>query len=182
LALVSGCATTAERVENIFENMREQPSYRPLEPSQFFPDGSSARPLPPGAIPRRAFAARDPYYTGRAGGELVSSIPFTVTQEVVERGRERYDIFCAPCHAVDGQGDTVVVQRGFPAPPSLRDERLRTVPDGHIYEVISNGLKAMPPYAGQILPGDRWAIVAYVRELQANPPAGQEDQAPEPTQ
>jgi mono/diheme cytochrome c family protein len=106
------------------------------------------------------------FYTGKVDGNLVETLPFPVTRTLLERGHERYEIYCAPCHDRVGSGQGMVVRRGFRRPPSLHIDRLREAPIGHFFDVISNGFGAMPDYAAQIPPRDRWAIAAYIRALQ----------------
>ena len=107
------------------------------------------------------------FYTGKGpDGKPVDTFPFPVTKEVIERGQQRFNIYCTPCHDRLGNGDGMIVRRGYRKPPSYHIDRLRQVPNGYIYDVITNGFGAMPDYAAQIAPRDRWAIVAYVRALQ----------------
>jgi mono/diheme cytochrome c family protein len=106
------------------------------------------------------------FHTGRAGAAFVASVPVPVDEALLKRGRERYGIYCTPCHGQSGQGDGLVVQRGFRRPPTFHADRLRTQPDGYLYDVITNGFGTMPDYAAQVTPRDRWAIVAYLRALQ----------------
>jgi hypothetical protein len=141
--------------------MADQTRFEPLEETNLFPDGTSARPLPAGTIPRGSLANE----------ELVQAktYPFPITKDVLERGRERYDIFCSPCHDYAGDGKGMVVLRGFRrGPPSFHLDRLREAPADHFFDVISNGFGAMNDYAMQITPRDRWAIVAYIRALQVS--------------
>jgi hypothetical protein len=148
------------------QDMQLQPRVDPLRRSDFYADLRSARPLPLGTIPRESNVTDPYFYTGYVGKDLGNYMPFPVTREVLERGRERFDIFCAPCHSRLGDGNGMVVQRGYRRPPSYHIDRLRNAPLGHFYDVISNGFGAMPDYAAQVPPYDRWAIVAYVRALQ----------------
>jgi hypothetical protein len=132
--------------------MADQARYEPLEESALFPDGTSARPLPAGVVAR---------------GTLRDESPIDVTRQVLERGRERYNIFCTPCHDYVGNGEGIAVLRGFRRrPPSLHVERLRDAPKEHFFDVITNGFGAMNDYAMQIPVRDRWAIIAYIRALQ----------------
>ncbi len=150
-------------------HMRQQPYYRPLVQSTLFEDGAASRPLPANTIPRGEWGElmlNEALYTGKVNGEFVDSVPIPVTQALLERGQERYDIFCSPCHSRVGDGQGMIVQRGFPQPPSYHTERLRQQPDGYYYDVITNGFGKMYSYASRIHPEDRWAIVAYVRALQ----------------
>jgi hypothetical protein len=149
------------------QDMHDQPKYIPLRPSDFFGDGRSERPLIEGTVARGHLDDDTAYYTGRGpDGTFVNEFPFPVTKEVVERGQNRFNIYCAPCHDRLGNGDGRVVRRGYRHPPSYHIDRLRQVPNGYIYDVITTGFGAMPDYAAQIKPSDRWAIVSYVRALQ----------------
>jgi mono/diheme cytochrome c family protein len=154
-----------------YQAMAAQPRYEPYEASTFFVDGSSARPLVPGTVPRGSAAGQAP--TGN--GAAADAFPFPITAAVMARGRERFNIYCAPCHDQAGTGTGIVVRRGFTPPPSLHSERLRAAPAGYLYEVITNGFGAMPSYAAQVPERDRWAIVAYVRALQLSQNARPED-------
>jgi hypothetical protein len=156
--------------------MADQPRYEALEESSFFPDHRSARPLPAGVIPRGFLNADDHFFTGRVNGELANSFPFAITASVLERGRDRYNIFCTPCHDHVGTGNGMAVRRGFRSrPPTFHMDRLREAPPGHFYDVITNGFGAMNDYAAQIKPPDRWAIVAYIRALQLSQNAQAKD-------
>ncbi|RMF65917.1 MAG: cytochrome c [Calditrichaeota bacterium] len=157
------------------QDMHDQPRYEPLEASSFFEDGLSARALVPGTVPRGELRNDDHLYRGRVDGELATTFPFPITEQVLRRGRERYNIYCSPCHDYLGYGHGMIVQRGFRPPPSFHIDRLRNVPVGHIFDVITNGLGAMYSYADRISPRDRWAIVAYVRTLQFSQNATIED-------
>ncbi len=149
------------------QDMHDQPKYIPLRPSDFFGDGRSERPLVEGTVARGHMDDDDAFYTGRGpDGKFVNEFPFPVTKEVMERGQNRFNIYCAPCHDRLGTGDGRIVRRGYRHPPSYHIDRLRQVPNGYIYDVITSGFGAMPDYAAQIHPADRWAIVAYVRALQ----------------
>jgi mono/diheme cytochrome c family protein len=147
--------------------MQDQPKYIPLRPSDFFGDGRSERPLIEGTVARGHLDDDTAYYTGLGpDGTFVNEFPFPVTKDVVERGQNRFNIYCTPCHDRLGNGDGRVVRRGYRHPPSYHIDRLRQVPNGYIYDVITTGFGAMPDYAAQIKPSDRWAIVSYVRALQ----------------
>ncbi len=148
------------------QDMHDQPRFEPLEANPFFADDRASRPLLPGTIPRGHLKLDTHLYFGKVDGALVTTFPFPVTEAVLKRGRERYDIYCSPCHGYLGYGDGMIVKRGFKAPPSLHSERLRNEPVGHLYDVITNGLGAMYDYADRIKPRDRWAIVAYIKTLQ----------------
>jgi hypothetical protein len=137
------------------QKMADQPRYDPYDESSFFPDTLSARPLPAGTI-SRDFA---PTPADRP--------PFAITLDVLHRGRERYDIFCSPCHGYTGHGDGIVARRGFRRPPaSFHTDELRAAPPEHFFDVITNGFGSMPSYSYQVEPNDRWSIAAYIRALQ----------------
>jgi len=147
--------------------MQDQPKFIPLRPSTFFDDGRSARQLIEGTIARGHLNDDVAYYTGKdADGKPVNDFPFPVTKEVIERGQDRFNVYCAPCHDRLGEGNGMVVRRGYRKPPSYHIDRLRQVPNGYIFDVITNGFGAMSDYAAQIPTRDRWAIVSYVRALQ----------------
>jgi mono/diheme cytochrome c family protein len=148
------------------QKMDDQPRYEPLEASRFFPDGQSARPRVPGAVARGELREDAALYTGQVGGRPVDALPVPITAELLARGRERYDIYCSPCHDRVGSGRGMIVRRGYRQPPSLHLDRLRQAPAGHFFDVATNGFGAMPAYAAQVPVRDRWAIVAYVRALQ----------------
>lgn len=185
-------ACTLPGCERGLHEMYEQPKYEPLTPTTLFPDGNSSRPQVSGTVARSAGALAGTS-SGRNGRvELVPpsgpavgvndrgqslaqsattlvpvySNPLPITPALLARGRERFNIFCAPCHSAAGDGDGMIARRGFPAPPSYHTDRLRNAPDSHFYQVISNGYGLMYPYADRITPADRWAIVAYIRALQ----------------
>jgi len=148
------------------QDMHDQPKYRPMREAAFFTDVRSARPLVEGTVARGHLRDDELLYSGKVNGAVAAVFPFRVDATVMARGRERFDIFCAPCHGRTGQGDGMVVLRGYRRPPSLHQDRLRDAPAGHFFDVITNGFGAMPEYATQVKAEDRWAIVAYVRALQ----------------
>jgi mono/diheme cytochrome c family protein len=148
------------------QDMHDQPKYKPFRESDFFADHRSARPLVPGTVARGSLREDTVYFTGKVGNDFVSEIPVKVTPELLARGQERFQIFCTPCHGRTGRGDGMIVQRGFKAPSSYHVERLRAMPIGYFYDVITNGYGAMADYAAQVPPADRWAIAAYIRTLQ----------------
>jgi len=147
-------------------DMFEQPKSNPLAASDFFPDGAASRPIPPHTVARGDLETDEAFYTGMVGSNLVTAFPIHVTRAVLERGRQRYEIDCLPCHGATGEGDGIVVHRGFPAPPSYHIERLRQAPVGHFFDVMTHGYGVMLPYASRVRPADRWAITAYIRALQ----------------
>ncbi len=161
-------------------DMQVQPRFNPLAESDFYSDLRSARPPVEGAVARGQLHEDAYFYTGKIGSNPGDYMPFPATQDVLARGRERFNIYCAPCHSRMGDGNGVIVQRGFRRPPSYHIERLRKAPLGYFFDVMTNGFGAMPDYASQIPPHDRWCIVAYIRALQlsqnatvADVPAGQ---------
>lgn len=166
VAVLSGC-----RID-----MHVQPRQNPLSRSDFFTDQRSERPPVEGTVARGQLHEDTYFYTGKAGNNPGDYLPFPATKEVLERGRERYNIYCAPCHSRLGDGNGFIPSRGFARkPPSFHIERLQKAPLGYFYDVITNGFGIMPDYASQIPPGDRWKIVAYVRALQLSQNATQAD-------
>ena len=176
-------------------DMQDQPRYKAYKQSDFFADGRASRDVPEGTVSRGNLREDIAFYTGKkqdasggqqqqtttpaqtttdpAGNTLVSSFPdaveefpVPVTRELIDRGENRYKIFCIVCHGPVGNGDGMIVRRGFSQPPTYNDDRLRNAPVGHFYDVITNGWGKMNPYGAKISPADRWAIVAYIRALQ----------------
>jgi mono/diheme cytochrome c family protein len=175
-------------------DMQDQPRYKAHKKSDFFADGKAMRELPEGTVPRGFLREDKAFYQGKTEGGpnataapnqaaapamdssgntlvtdftgLVSEFPLPVTEELVNRGEQRYNVFCIVCHGPVGNGDGMIVRRGFSKPPTYNDDRLRNAPVGHFYNVITNGQGKMNSYASQIPPADRWAIVAYIRALQ----------------
>jgi hypothetical protein len=148
------------------QEMAQQPRYEPLEPSSFFADGRASRPLVPGTVARGHLKTDTHLYAGQVNGKLADTFPFPVTRVMLERGQERYNIYCSPCHGRIGNGEGIVVQRGFQRPASFHIDRLREAPAGYFFNVITNGFGAMYDYAARVTPEDRWAIIAYIRALQ----------------
>jgi mono/diheme cytochrome c family protein len=146
--------------------MHDQPKYIPLRESTFFADARSARPIVAGTVARGQLHDDELLYAGKVDGADATVFPFAIDSAVMARGRERFDIYCSPCHGRAGFGDGMVVRRGYRAPPSFHQDRLRSAPVGHFFDIVTNGFGAMPDYAGQIRVDDRWAIVAYIRALQ----------------
>jgi hypothetical protein len=155
--------------------MYDQPKYRPLQKSEFFADARASRPLVAGTVARDHLNEDAHLYTGKVGDQLVDTFPFPVTREVLVRGQERFNVFCAPCHDRAGTGNGMVVQRGFKKPVSFHDPRLRTSPPGYFFNNITMGFGQMPSYAAQIPVRDRWAITAYIRALQLSQNATVDD-------
>jgi hypothetical protein len=147
-------------------DMHLQPKYLPEQPTDFFGDGRSERQPVPGTVARGHLRLDELLYTGKENGVVVDKFPFTITHADLERGRERYNIYCSPCHDYTGSGRGMIVQRGLPAPPSFHIDRLRQESAGHFVDVISNGFGAMYSYAARVEPEDRWRITAYIRALQ----------------
>ncbi len=146
--------------------MNNQPRTKPLSDSDFFSNGTSARQPPLHTVPRGDARTDGALYTGLTNGTYVTKLPAQLTPELLARGRERFDAICAECHDRTGSGNGMVVQRGFPQPPSFHVDRLRNAPIGHFFDVITNGYGVMYPYAVRVDPPDRWAIAAYIRALQ----------------
>lgn len=173
LTLTAGCAY----------NMYHQPRYDTYEASELFDDGTSARPLPDGTVARGQLRTDTALFVGQdAAGQPVSAFPIPITREVLERGQQRYNAYCAPCHGLSGYGNGMIVERGLSAPPSFHTDRLREAPVGYYYNVITNGFGRMYSYASRIQPGDRWAIIAYIRALQLSQNASINDLTPEERQ
>ena len=148
------------------QDMHDQPRFKPLAKSDFYADLRSARPPVEGTVARGQLNEDTYFYTGKMGENPGDYMPFAVNQGVLQRGRERFDVYCTPCHSRLGDGNGMIVQRGFQRPPSYHTERLRKAPLGYFFMVMTEGFGAMPSYAEQISPRDRWCIVAYIRALQ----------------
>lgn len=146
--------------------MVDQPRLKPLAEENFFADGRGSRLPPDHTVARGQLREDEQFFTGKLGDQLAATIPMPVTRELLSRGRERFEIYCAVCHGRSGDGAGMIVQRGFPQPPSLHEERLREAPVGHFFDVMTNGYGVMYSYAARISPEDRWAIAAYIRALQ----------------
>ena len=146
--------------------MADQDRYDPLERSEFFDNGMASRPVIEGTVARGQLRTDAHLYEGRVGGELASTFPMAISMQVLERGRERFDIYCSPCHGRVGLGNGIIVQRGFRRPSSFHVQRLQEAPPGHFFDVMTNGFGAMSSYAAQVPVNDRWAITAYIRALQ----------------
>ena len=160
LVLLAGC-------EKLARNMYDQPRYNPMRESSLFADGTSARAPVPGTVP----AGEEK----EAAAKKAQSLPYPITMALLRHGRERFDIYCAPCHSPLGDGDGMVARRGFPHPPSYHIDRLRQAPDRHFFDVMTNGYGVMRPYADRVSAEDRWAIVAYIRALQLSQYASVEE-------
>ena len=172
-------------------DMQDQPRYKAYKKSEFFRDGMAMRPLPAGTVARGLLKDNKAFYTGKIDNpdpnavaqsstdatgntimtsfpNMIDEFPVPVTKSLVDRGQERYNIYCIVCHGPVGAGDGMIVRRGFIKPPTYHDDRLRNAPVGHFFDVITNGFGRMNPYGHMIPAADRWAIVAYIRTLQAS--------------
>jgi len=148
------------------QDMHDQPKFRGNRGTSFYADKRSVRPVVEDTVARGQLRLDEKFFTGKDGGKPLADLPVPLTSALLSRGRERYGIFCAPCHDHTGSGLGTVVRRGFRRPNSFHIDRLRGSPAGYFYDVMSNGFGAMADYSAQIEPGDRWAIVAYIRALQ----------------
>jgi hypothetical protein len=157
------------------QDMQDQPRFKPLAENNFYSDLRSARPPVEGTVARGQLHEDVYLYTGKVGNNPGDYLPFPVTGDILARGRERFNIYCAPCHSRTGDGNGMIVQRGLRTPPSFHTERLRKAPLGYFFDVMTNGFGAMPDYASQIPPRDRWCIVAYIRALQLTQQATMND-------
>ena len=166
LVVAIAAAAVAAGSSGCHRDLRYQPRIDPLEKSRFFADGIGARPVPAGTVARGQLKEDRVFHTGLAGDQLAAAFPLPVNEELLARGRERYNIYCAPCHDQAGTGLGMVVRRGYKQPPSLHIDRLRQARPGYFFDVMTNGFAKMPSYAAQVPAGDRWAIAAYIRALQ----------------
>jgi mono/diheme cytochrome c family protein len=161
------------------QDMHDAPSYDPLQQTNFFPDGAASRMLVANTVARGQLREDEHLYTGKVNGQPATEFPMPVTAAVMARGQERFNVYCSPCHGQTGVGNGMIVQRGFRAPPSYHEERLRNAPVGYFFDVMTNGFGIMPDYRMQISPEDRWRIVAYVRTLQLSHHATTADVPPD---
>lgn len=151
----------------IFPDMDRQPKYKPQSPSVFFADGRTDRPVPPNTVPRGAVIGNDHLIAGTtASGDWARTFPMEVTGEMMSRGQEKYQIFCAPCHGALGDGNGITKQYGMASTPSYHDDRLRDMAEGEIFNTITHGKNLMGRYGDKLSAGDRWAVIAYMRALQ----------------
>jgi cytochrome c553 len=157
------------------QDMHDAPRYEPLEEAPFFADGRSSRVLVANTVARGQLREDEHLYTGKIGGQLATEFPMPVTNEVMARGQERFNVFCSPCHGRTGEGNGMIVQRGFRQPPSYHEDRLVNAPVGYFFDVMTNGFGAMQDYAAQVPVADRWAIAAYLKALQLSRRATMED-------
>ncbi|MEE8577131.1 MAG: cytochrome c [candidate division Zixibacteria bacterium] len=184
LLLVTGCSQkrpSAEPPIHPVPNMDNQPRYETQGPSAFFSDGMAMRLPIEGTIARGQLFSDQAYHTGRyADSQLVALSPLPLSIELLKRGQNRFDIYCAPCHGRVGNGQGLVSKKGMLPPPTFHDERLRQIEDGHLFEVMTNGKGNMASYRYQVLVDDRWAIVSYIRALQRSQNASAGDLPPQP--
>lgn len=157
--------------------MHDNPRFDPLEQNTFV--GNPARPLVANTVARGFLRADEHLYTGKVNGQPATEFPLPVNADLMLRGQERYNAFCSPCHGYTGKGDGMVVRRGYRAPTSFHDPRLREAPPGYVFDVVTNGFGAMPDYAAQLRVTDRWAIAAYMKALQFSQHATLNDVPPE---
>jgi mono/diheme cytochrome c family protein len=147
-------------------DMHNQPRHEPLELSTFYPDGQSSRPIVPGTVARGQLTPSNMRFAGLGTGPTPDTFPFEITKSDLQRGKQRFEIYCGVCHGALGDADGMIVRRGFVKPPSFHEQRLKDVPVGHFYDVITNGWGAMYSYNDRVFPEDRWRIAAYIRVLQ----------------
>lgn len=168
--LINGCfqGTPSENTPiHLNPNMDTQEKYLPFNKSNFFEDGSSMRMPVPGTVARGQLRDDVQYFTGKnENGSFIKTNPLKITIPVLERGQQRFNIYCSPCHDQTGAGQGIVIKKGFLPPPSFHLDRIKAFPDGYYYDVITNGIRNMPSYKAQVPVDDRWKIVAYVRALQ----------------
>lgn len=165
--LLALCVAAAGFVSGCERNdMMNQPRHEPLEQSDFFADKQSSRPMVPGTIARGQLVPNNMRFAGLPEGPTPEVFPFEITKADLERGRQRFEIYCQVCHGATGDADGMIVRRGFVKPPSFHEQRLKDAPVGHYFDVITNGFGAMYSYNDRIFPEDRWRIAAYIRVLQ----------------
>lgn len=159
--------TVAVALAGCRQDMYNQPRYKPLAQSEFFSDDAASRTPPANTIARGYLQEDTVYFTGAGDdGKLAAALPMPVTAELLKRGQERFGIYCAVCHGAAGEGNGMIVRRGFPPPESYHSDRLRNAPPGYFYYVITHGYGVMYSYASRVPAADRWAIVAYIKALQ----------------
>lgn len=158
--------TLALLISSCGRNMYTQPKYTPLAPSKLAASGGAARTPPAGTVSRKVPPNDQAFLTGQGPNGLLNTPPMPVTKALLARGQERYNIFCAPCHDYSGDAEGIIVQKGFPQPPSFHSPALRQAPLGLFFSAMTNGFGRMYSYASRIPPEDRWAIAVYIRALQ----------------
>lgn len=161
------------------QDMHDQPKIKAYREAEFFPDSRGGRSIPEGTIPRGFLQDDEHLYTGKVNGQFTDEFPFQVTRDVLERGRDRFAIYCTPCHGQTGMGNGMVVQRGFRPPPTFHSDQIRKQTVGYWFDVMTNGFGAMPDYRAQVSPEDRWAVAAYIRALQLSQHATTADVPPD---
>ncbi|HEY1741699.1 MAG TPA: cytochrome c [Granulicella sp.] len=159
------------------QDMHDQPKFFPQRGTSFYADGRSARPQVENTVARNQLHQDAYFFTGLQDGKEGDGLPIPLTSEVMARGQERYNIYCTPCHSRVGNGDGMIVQRGYRPAGDFHTDRLRNAPLGHFFNVMTNGFGAMPDYAAQLTPEDRWAVAAYIRALQLSQNAKRSDVA-----
>ena len=178
LGLVCFVAVILVALGGCRQKMADQPSYTPLQASEFFEDGMASRTPVPGTVAVGQLREDEVFYTGKLGEEFVDTFPGEVSIDVLRRGRERFEIYCSVCHGRRGDADGMIVQRGYRKPPSFHTDDSRSRAVGYFFDVMTNGFGVMPSYSGQISPEDRWAIAAWIRTLQFSQNARLEDVPP----
>ena len=166
LLRVLSLVAVALAVAGCRQDMHDAPRYEPLEASTFFANGQASRALVANTVARGLLREDTHLNEGKVNGQLATTFPMPVTADVMARGHERFNVFCSPCHGKTGSGNGMVVQRGFRAPPSYHEDRLRNAPVGYFFDVMTTGFGAMQDYSSQVPVADRWAIAAYIRALQ----------------
>jgi cytochrome c553 len=159
------------------QDMQDEPKFFPQRSTTFYPDGRSVRPQVEGTVARGQLHEDTYFYTGMVAGKEGDLMPFPVTMEVLQRGQERFNVYCSACHSRVGNGEGMIVDRGYKPAGNFHDTRLMAAPLGHFFNVMSNGYGAMPDYAAQLTPADRWAVAAYIRALQLSQAAKPTDVA-----
>jgi mono/diheme cytochrome c family protein len=180
-SIAAGCRgeTSAEPPVHLIGDMDWQPKYQANQASPLFEDGRVMRPLVEGTVAQGELREDDAMYRGKSGEEYVATMPVLVDEALLQRGQDRYNIYCTPCHDKSGSGHGMIVKRGYPIPIDLASDRVRGFPDGQIFDVITNGVRNMPSYRKQIPIEDRWAIVTWVRVLERSQHASIDDVPPE---
>ena len=147
-------------------DMHDQPKYKPLQENDFYADKRASRPIIEGTVARGQLRTDELFYTGKINGQEADQFPYPVTPQMLERGHERFNIYCSPCHSRVGDGNGMIVQRGFKRPPDYTEDKLMKAPVGHFVNVMTNGFGSMSEYKSQLSISDRWAVAAYIRALQ----------------
>jgi mono/diheme cytochrome c family protein len=164
-----------KRPIDLVHDMEKQPRYNPQSEGEFFGDDATMRQPVPGTVAQGYLNADSAYYWGRDAGQFIKLAPVHITPQLLARGQERFNIYCSPCHGRVGDGQGIVVKKGYVPPPSFHTDRIRQFPDGQIFDVITHGVRNMPSYASQVPVADRWAIICYIRALQLSQNATLDD-------